>query len=100
MVALCGLSGSGKSTVASLIERFYDVDSGRITIDELDVERLNPAWIRGDLVGYINQVNLPNELCIPIINPCLGHQCYSIPKCPHFIILTHKLTPNVKPCYS
>ncbi len=56
MVALCGLSGSGKSTVASLIERFYDVDTGSITIDGYNVESLNPAWIRGDLVGYINQV--------------------------------------------
>ena len=59
MVALCGLSGSGKSTVASLIERFYDVDSGAVTIDGYDVETLNPAWIRGDLVGYINQVRPP-----------------------------------------
>ena len=56
MVALCGLSGSGKSTVASLIERFYDVDGGSITIDGHNVDRLSPAWIRGELVGYINQV--------------------------------------------
>lgn len=56
MVALCGLSGSGKSTVASLIERFYDVDSGSITIDGYNLDTLNPAWIRGELVGYINQV--------------------------------------------
>ena len=57
MVALCGLSGSGKSTVASLIERFYDVDSGSITIDALNVDRLKPAWLRGELIGYINQVS-------------------------------------------
>ena len=56
MVALCGLSGSGKSTVASLIERFYDIESGDITIDGHNVVSLNPSWIRGDLVGYINQV--------------------------------------------
>ncbi|XP_046860238.1 mitochondrial potassium channel ATP-binding subunit-like [Xenia sp. Carnegie-2017] len=55
MVALCGLSGSGKSTVASLIERFYDVNYGSITIDGHNVKTLNPAWIRGELVGYINQ---------------------------------------------
>ena len=58
MVALCGLSGSGKSTVASLIERFYDVDGGSITIDGYNIDRLNPAWIRGELVGYINQVSV------------------------------------------
>ncbi|XP_028393721.1 ATP-binding cassette sub-family B member 8, mitochondrial-like [Dendronephthya gigantea] len=55
MVALCGLSGSGKSTVASLIERFYDVDGGSITIDGHNIDKLSPAWIRGELVGYINQ---------------------------------------------
>ena len=65
MVALCGLSGSGKSTVASLIERFYDVDGGSITIDGYDVDRLNPGWIRGELVGYINQVRcLQGNYCI------------------------------------
>ena len=56
MVALCGLSGSGKSTVASLIERFYDIEDGSITIDGHSVNLLNPSWIRGELVGYINQV--------------------------------------------
>src|SRR5262249_60916893 len=36
-VALIGHTGSGKTTVASLVPRFYDVDSGRVTVDGADV---------------------------------------------------------------
>lgn len=55
MIALCGASGSGKSTIAALIERFYDVDSGNITVDGVQIKDLDPSWLRGTLIGYINQ---------------------------------------------
>ena len=45
-VALVGASGSGKSTVALLLPRFYDVDSGRVTLDGRDVRRLQLAELR------------------------------------------------------
>lgn len=54
-VALCGSSGSGKSTIAALIERFYDVQGGEVTIDGVNVRELDPAWVRGEVIGYINQ---------------------------------------------
>lgn len=55
VVALCGLSGGGKSTVASLIERFYDPDSGKITLDGIDIRDLDVSWLRERVIGYINQ---------------------------------------------
>ena len=55
MVAIVGHSGSGKSTVCSLIERFYDIDSGEIKIDGVDLKLLSPFWLRSNALGYINQ---------------------------------------------
>ncbi|KAJ3199066.1 ATP-binding cassette, sub-B (MDR TAP), member 8, partial [Entophlyctis luteolus] len=54
VVALCGHSGSGKSTVGQLIERFYDVGEGRILVDNVDVRDLDPSWLRSH-IGYISQ---------------------------------------------
>lgn len=54
-VAIVGTSGNGKSTVAALLERFYDVDEGSITIDGRDVRSLNSSYLRGRVLGYINQ---------------------------------------------
>ena len=54
-VALCGPSGGGKSTVAALLERFYDADGGRVTVDGIDVRELDPSWLRSDVIGFIDQ---------------------------------------------
>ncbi|MBI4187799.1 MAG: ATP-binding cassette domain-containing protein, partial [Chloroflexi bacterium] len=54
MVALVGASGSGKSTIANLIPRFYDVTAGRITIDGIDVRDLSLASLRRH-VGIVHQ---------------------------------------------
>ena len=56
MVALVGESGGGKSTVTALLERFYDVNSGSIKIDDVDIRRYDPSWLRGSAIGLINQV--------------------------------------------
>lgn len=47
---------SGKSTVASLLERFYDPTSGVVKLDGLDIRTLDLSWLRGQVIGFINQV--------------------------------------------
>jgi ATP-binding cassette subfamily B protein len=54
VVALVGASGSGKSTVANLIPRFYDVTSGRITLDGKDIRDLTLESLRRN-VGIVHQ---------------------------------------------
>lgn len=50
LVALLGSSGSGKSTIARLISRFYDASSGRITIDGSDIRDVTLASLRRNVV--------------------------------------------------
>ena len=53
-VALVGQSGSGKSTMADLLPRFYDVEKGQITIDGVDVRKAKVQDVR-ELMGIVNQ---------------------------------------------
>jgi subfamily B ATP-binding cassette protein MsbA len=53
-VALVGQSGSGKSTIANLLTRFYDVNEGTITIDGIAIKDLNLHSLRG-LIGLVTQ---------------------------------------------
>lgn len=54
MIALVGSSGAGKSTIASLLPRLYDVDSGAVRLSGVDVRELSFAGIR-DTVGVVTQ---------------------------------------------
>lgn len=53
-VALVGQSGSGKTTMADLLPRFYDPTAGRITIDGIDIRDVNTFDLRA-LIGNVNQ---------------------------------------------
>ncbi len=53
-IALVGLSGAGKSTIADLIPRFYDVTEGRITLDGTDIRDLRLDDLRS-LLGMVTQ---------------------------------------------
>jgi ATP-binding cassette, subfamily B, bacterial MsbA len=54
VVALVGMSGAGKSTLADLIPRFYDVSSGRITVDGVDIRDVSLASLRSQ-IGIVTQ---------------------------------------------
>jgi len=54
VVALVGSSGSGKSTIASLLARLYDPESGRVLLDGRDLKELDPDWLRQQ-VGTVAQ---------------------------------------------
>lgn len=53
-VALVGPSGAGKTTLCSLLPRFYDVQAGRITIDGMDIRDMTLASLRGQ-IGLVQQ---------------------------------------------
>ncbi|KAJ6331250.1 hypothetical protein OIU76_009763 [Salix suchowensis] len=53
-IALVGSSGSGKSTVVSLIERFYDPNSGQVLLDGHDIKTLKLRWLR-EQIGLVSQ---------------------------------------------
>ncbi|CAF1488993.1 unnamed protein product [Rotaria sp. Silwood1] len=58
-----GASGCGKSTIIQLLERFYDVTSGQILLDGIDIRQLNLQWIRSHL-GLVSQEPILFDLTI------------------------------------
>jgi len=54
VVALCGTSGCGKSSIISLIERFYDPDEGEVLFNGVNVKDLDPKWYHQQ-VGIVQQ---------------------------------------------
>ncbi|KAJ7720288.1 P-loop containing nucleoside triphosphate hydrolase protein [Mycena maculata] len=52
--ALVGMSGSGKSTVIALVERFYDPLGGTVELDGIDLKSLNVRWLRSQ-IGLVSQ---------------------------------------------
>ena len=53
-VALVGMSGCGKSTIINLLLRFYDPQSGVVSLDGHDIKKLNIRWLRNQ-IGYVGQ---------------------------------------------
>jgi ABC-type multidrug transport system fused ATPase/permease subunit len=54
VIALVGPSGAGKTTIASLLARFYDPDDGRILLDDVDMRDIQIGALRGT-VGFVFQ---------------------------------------------
>lgn len=53
-IALVGSSGSGKSTVVALLERFYDPLAGQVLFDGIDIKDLQLKWLRSQ-IGLVSQ---------------------------------------------
>ena len=61
VVAFVGYSGSGKTTITSLIQRFYDPNNGEIKINDINLKDLDLKWLRKN-IGIVSQE--------PILNSC------------------------------
>jgi ATP-binding cassette subfamily B protein len=57
-VALVGHTGAGKTSIISLLARFYDVQKGSVTLDGVDVRDLDPAQLRSSLALVLQDVHL------------------------------------------
>lgn len=57
VIGVVGASGSGKSTIAKLVQRLYSPQSGQILIDGTDVAQMEPSWLRRQ-IGVVLQENL------------------------------------------
>ncbi|MDI9469396.1 MAG: ABC transporter ATP-binding protein [Bacillota bacterium] len=57
-IAFVGSTGAGKTTVTNLINRFYDIDSGRILIDGIDLRQIRKADLRGVLGMVLQDIHL------------------------------------------
>ncbi|OGQ88220.1 MAG: ABC transporter ATP-binding protein [Deltaproteobacteria bacterium RIFOXYD12_FULL_56_24] len=53
-LAIVGATGSGKTTIINLLERFYDPEAGQIFLDGIDLRNLDPDWLRRQ-VGLVMQ---------------------------------------------
>ena len=53
-VALVGQSGCGKSSIVALLERFYNIQGGKIEVDGQDLANVNPKSMRSQ-IGYVGQ---------------------------------------------
>jgi ATP-binding cassette subfamily B multidrug efflux pump len=57
-VALVGATGAGKTTLINLLARFYDVTSGRVTVDGVDVREVGPDELRASMALVLQDVHL------------------------------------------
>ena len=60
VIAFVGYSGSGKTTIASLIQRFYEINKGEILINSINIKDLDLKWLRKN-IGVVSQEPILNS---------------------------------------
>ncbi|MEM7191027.1 MAG: ABC transporter ATP-binding protein, partial [Pseudomonadota bacterium] len=76
-VALVGHSGAGKSTIAALLPRLYDVEEGRITVDGIDIRDLTQDGLRRQIAVVTQETAMFNRSALDNIlygNPAAGEE--------------------------
>ena len=64
VLGIVGSSGSGKSTIAKLVQRLYVPESGRILVDGVDIAMQDPSWLRRQ-IGVVLQENVLFNRTVP-----------------------------------
>ncbi len=57
-IAFVGSTGAGKTTVTNLLSRFYDIKDGRITIDGVDIEKIDRSFLRSNIAMVLQDTHL------------------------------------------
>ena len=57
-IAFVGSTGAGKTTITNLLNRFYEIDSGKITIDGMDIKTLPKDWLRRNIAMVLQDTHL------------------------------------------
>lgn len=57
-IALVGSTGAGKTTITNLLTRFYDIDSGTITIDDVDISKIDRNYLRSNITMVLQDTHL------------------------------------------
>ena len=57
-IAFVGSTGAGKTTITNLLNRFYDIDSGRITIDDMDIRNIQRDVLRQNIAMVLQDTHL------------------------------------------
>lgn len=57
-IAFVGSTGAGKTTVTNLLSRFYDIQEGKITIDDVDINKINRHFLRSNIAMVLQDTHL------------------------------------------
>lgn len=57
-IAFVGSTGAGKTTVTNLLSRFYEIDKGKITIDGIDIEKIDKSFLRSNIAMVLQDTHL------------------------------------------